>query len=309
MFSIALQGSIGSVTLWAAFAVFVAIMLALDLGVFNRRAHRIGYREAIVWSTVWIALALAFGAGIFVHFGKERGAEFIAGWLIEKALSVDNLFVFLVIFRTFGTPPEHQHRALFWGVIGAVVFRVALILAGLELLARFHFLVYVLGGVLIVTGAKLLFARDDATEEESGVVRFFRRWTKGGAASFLLLIAVIEVSDIIFALDSIPAVLAISKDDFVVITSNIFAILGLRSLFFLIAGALERVHYLKIGLAVVLIFVGAKMAAAEYVTVPIVVSLGVIVGILGLAVVASLLRKVPEEVDPAQCAPDPKTDA
>lgn len=302
-----LAETIGSIPLWVGFGVFIFAMLALDLGVFNRKAHKVTFKESLVWSLIWIGLSLAFGGGMFAFFGQDRGAEFLAAWIIEKALSVDNLFVFLVIFQTFKTPPEHQHRALFWGVIGAVFFRAAFIFAGTALLARFHWLVYVLAAVLIITGAKLLMVRDDGVEEENFVVRFFRKMLGSNPASFIVLIAIIECSDLIFALDSIPAVLAISADPFVVVTSNIFAILGLRSLFFMLAGALEKIHYLKVGLAVVLIFVGVKMAIADHFHIPILASLGVVVLILGGAVVASLLRKpTPEETAaPSAEAPAP----
>ena len=285
-----LATSVGSPPLWIGFGVFVLAMLALDLGVFNRKAHRIGYKESIVWSAVWISLSLIFGGGVFAFLDHQRGAEFLAAWIIEKALSVDNLFVFLVIFKTFKTPPEHQHRALFWGVVGAVVFRAAFIFAGIEILKLFHPAVYVLGGFLIFTGFKILMVKEDGTEEEGPVVRVFKRWLGDNPASFIVLILIIEMSDIIFALDSIPAVLAISDYPFIVLTSNIFAILGLRSLYFLIAGALEQIHYLKAGLAIVLVFVGGKMIAQEWFHIPILASLGVIVLILGGAIGASMMR-------------------
>jgi tellurite resistance protein TerC len=306
----ALATTVGSLPLWIGFGLFIVAMLALDLGVFNRKAHKIGFKESAIWSAVWISLSLIFGGGIFAFLDTERGAEFIAAWLIEKALSVDNLFVFLVIFRTFKTPPEQQHRALFWGVIGAVIFRGAFIFLGTEVLARFKPAVYVLGGFLVFTGLKILTVREDGTEEENFVVRQFRKWLGDNPASFLVLIAIIESSDIIFAVDSIPAVLAISNDPFIVVTSNIFAILGLRSLYFLLAGALEKVHYLKAGLAVVLIFVGIKMVGESYFHIPIVVSLGIIVLILGSAIGASMLwpPKPHEEKAPEPAAPAPHSE-
>jgi tellurite resistance protein TerC len=292
-----LADSIGSIPLWTGFGLFVAAMLALDLGVFNRKAHKITLKESIVWSGVWITLSLLFGGGIFVFLSSERGAEFLAAWLIEKALSVDNLFVFLVIFKTFKTPPEQQHRALFWGVIGAIFFRGAFIVGGTWLLALFHPLVYILGGFLIFTGIKLAMTKEDGEGEDNFVIRKARQLLGDNPASFIVLIAIIEVSDIIFALDSIPAVLAISTDQFIVVTSNIFAILGLRALYFLVAGALEEIRYLKVGLSIILIFVGVKMCAGDYFHVPILVSLGVIVLILGGATVASVLNPAPKHVE------------
>jgi tellurite resistance protein TerC len=286
-----LATSVGSPPLWIGFGIFIVAMLALDLGVFNRKAHKIGYKESIVWSAIWISLSLIFGGGVFVFLDHQRGAEFLAAWIVEKALSVDNLFVFLVIFKTFKTPPEQQHRALFWGVVGAVFFRAAFIFAGTAILAMFKPAVYILGGFLVFTGFKILMVKEDGTEEEGAVVRLFKRWLGDNPASFVVLIMIIELSDIIFALDSIPAVLAISDDPFIVVTSNIFAILGLRSLYFLIAGALEQIHYLKAGLAIVLIFVGVKMIVQKWYHVPVLVSLAVIVVILGGAIVASMMRK------------------
>ncbi|HVG93418.1 MAG TPA: TerC family protein [Planctomycetota bacterium] len=291
---------------WGGFLLFVLSMLALDLGVFHRRSHEVAPREALVWSLVWVALALAFNAGVWRWMGAERGLEFLSGYLIEKSLSVDNIFVFAVIFGALRTPPQHQHRVLFWGILTALVLRGAMIFAGVALLERFHGLIYVLGGFLVLTGVRLLVQREcdpeqgfafrlvrrlvpSTTRYEGG--RFFTR--EGGrrvATPLFVALVLVEVTDVIFALDSIPAIFAVTRDPFVVFTSNVFAILGLRSLYFLLAGAVGKFHYLKAGLAAVLVFVGLKMALVEVVKIPPAVSLPVIAGILVLAVVASLAR-------------------
>ena len=301
--------SIASPGLFVGFLAFVLAMLALDLGVFHRNAHQVTIREAATWSAVWVAFALLFNAGLFFWFGAERALEFTAGFLIEKALAVDNIFVFVVIFTAFGIPAAYQHRVLFWGVLGALVMRAAFIAAGGAMLARFHWTMYVFGGVLALTGLKLLFQRQEAAPGENKLVQWVRRWIpatqelhgdkfivrQGGrrlATPLLMALVAVEVSDLVFAVDSIPAIFAVTKDPFIVFTSNIFAILGLRSLYFLLAGIIDRFVYLKTGLAVVLMFVGAKMLLIDTVKVPIGVSLGVIAGILGLSIVASLLRPV-----------------
>jgi tellurite resistance protein TerC len=300
--------TVGSPALWAGFIVFVLGLLALDLGVFHRKAHAVTLKEAAVWSVVWVSLAAAFNAGLWALFGPERGLEFATGYLLEKALAVDNIFVFVVIFSTFAVPPAYQHRVLFWGVLGALVMRAAFIFAGGALLQRFHWTMYVFGAVLLITGVKLLLQRDAAPHPEKNlVVRWFQRWvpmTKGyrGAAftvvengrrlatPLLLALVALEVTDLIFAVDSIPAIFAVTQDPFIVFTSNIFAILGLRSMYFLLAGVIERFTYLKVGLSLVLVFVGAKMLLTGVYKLPIAASLGIIAGILGLSVVASLLR-------------------
>jgi tellurite resistance protein TerC len=299
--------SIGSPLLWGGFLAFVLGMLALDLGVFNRKAHAVGHREAIVWTLVWVGLALSFNAAIYLWFGPRQGLEFLTGYLIEKALSVDNLFVFLVLFSFFAVPAALQHRVLFWGILGALVMRGAFIFLGTALIRTFHWVIYVFGAFLVVTGIRLLAQREEEQHpERNPVLRLFRRVVpsvadyrgprflvrEGGrllATPLLMVVVVVEATDIVFAVDSIPAVFAITTDPFIVFTSNIFAILGLRALYFLLAGMLGRFRFLKVGLGLVLAFVGAKMLLSGWTEVPIPVSLGVIAGLLALSVLASLV--------------------
>ena len=298
--------SIGTPWLWAGFTAFVLAMLALDLGVFHRRKHEVGAREAFAWSGVWITLALAFGGIVWAAFGAARAEEYVAGWLIEKSLSVDNLFVFVVIFGAFRIPARDQHRVLFWGIVSALVLRAAMILGGSVLLERFEWLAYVLGVFLVATGARLWLHRRDAPDPEGGMVvrwvrraipstprlsagRFFVR--EGGrrlATPLFLALVAVELTDVVFAVDSIPAIFAVTTDPFIVYTSNIFALLGLRSLYFLLAGLVERFVHLKAGLAAVLVYVGAKMSAAGWVEIPPAISLGVIAAILGTAILLSI---------------------
>ncbi len=298
--------SIGSPALWAGFIAFVVVMLAVDLGLFHRKAHAVGFREAATWSLVWIALSLLFNLWVWRTFGPERGLEFLTGYLVEKSLSVDNVFVFLVVFSSLAVPAAYQHRVLFWGILGALALRAAMIFAGTALLARFHWLVYAFGAFLVFTGVKLFLHRHETPHpERSPVLRLARRWIPSttrfhGAAFFaieggrrvatplLMALLLVEVTDVVFAVDSIPAIFAITRDPFIVFTSNIFAILGLRSLFFLLAGLVDRFRYLKVGLSAVLVFVGVKMIAVELVKVPPALSLAVIGALLGLSVAASL---------------------
>jgi tellurite resistance protein TerC len=307
--------TVGTPLLWAGFLAFVFAMLALDLGVFHRQSRAVSAREALAWSLVWIGLALAFNAAIYYWFGPARALEFLTGYLIEKALSVDNLFVFVVIFSYFSVSSAQQHRVLFWGILGALVMRAVFIVAGGALLQAFHWTIYLFGGLLLVTGVKLLRQKEgDIHPERNPVVqliarafpvstaatgeRFFVREAGRWAITPLFMALVtVEVSDLVFAVDSIPAIFAITTDPFIVFTSNIFAILGLRSLYFLLAGMIGRFRYLNVGLAAVLIFVGAKMMLVEWIKLPIVVSLGVVAGLLTLSVVASILRSggPPEE--------------
>ena len=300
--------TVGTPALWAGFVAFVLAMLAVDLGVFHRKAHDVSMKEAGAWSAVWVALALSFNALVYAWFGSERALEFTTGYLIEKALAVDNIFVFVVIFGAFAVPSVHQHRVLFWGVLGALVMRAAFILAGGAFLARFHWAIYVFGAVLAITGVKLLLQRHQELHPERNVlVRAFQRIfpvshePSGGkfvvrrdgrlmATTLLVALVAVEVTDLVFAVDSIPAIFAVTTDPFIVFTSNIFAILGLRSLYFLLAGVITKFAYLKVGLSFVLIFVGAKMLAMDFFKVPIGASLGIIAAILGLSIVASLLR-------------------
>ncbi|MDQ7842304.1 MAG: TerC family protein [Armatimonadota bacterium] len=304
------MSSIGTPLLWAAFLLFVAAMLALDLGVFHRRAHTIRPREALGWSIFWIVLALVFAVGMWRWFGPQRGLEFLTGYLIEKALSVDNIFVFLVIFSYFGVPTAYQHRVLFWGIVGAVVFRLAFILAGAALLAAFHWIIYVFGGLLIVTGLRMLRSGEEVHPERNrlvglarrllpvvpryhGAAFFVREGGRRAATPLMIALLTVEATDIVFAVDSIPAIFAITTDPFIVFTSNLFAILGLRALYFLLAGLLHRFHYLKVGLSLVLVFVGLKMLISPVLRIPIVLSLGVVALLIGVSVAASLLRRPP----------------
>ncbi len=306
--------TIGSPLLWAGFIVFVLAMLAVDLGVFHRKAHEVSLKEAAIWSGVWASFAVLFNVGVYFWFGADRALEFTTGYLIEKALAVDNIFVFVIIFSTFAIPAIYQHRVLFWGVLGALIMRAGFIFAGAAFIQRFHWAIYLFGGVLAVTGLKLLFQRhEEVHPEKSFMVRWVQRvfpitpTLRGDrffvleqgrryATPLLLALVVVEVSDVIFAVDSIPAIFAITTDPFIVFTSNIFAILGLRSLYFLLAGIITKFSYLKIGLSFVLIFVGAKMLLVDVYKVPIMASLGVIAGILTLSVVASLVKaRLPEQ--------------
>jgi tellurite resistance protein TerC len=299
--------------MWAGFTLFVLAMLALDLGVFHREAHAVKVREAAIWSVVWVSLALAFNGWIASAFGAQRALEFLSGYLIEKALAVDNIFVFIVIFSSFRIPAAYQHRVLFWGILGALVMRATFIFLGAALLTRFHWIMYVFGAFLLLTGIKLLVQRDSEPHPENNpLFKLFTRMlpstpTLDGphftarvdgrllATPLLLVLVLIEITDLVFAIDSIPAIFAITTDPFIVFTSNIFAILGLRSMFFLLAGAMDRFHYLKIGLAFVLIFVGAKMGLMDIYKIPIGTSLAVIAAILATAVAGSWLRPTPTQ--------------
>jgi tellurite resistance protein TerC len=301
------EASVGDPTLWLGFIAFVLAMLALDLGLFHRKAHVVGLRESLGWTGLWIALSLVFGAGLWWRFGADAGLEFLTGYLIEKSLSIDNLFVFILVFAALGIPSHLQHRVLFWGVVTALVLRAGMIFAGAALLARFHWLAYAMGGFLVVSGARLLLARRDAPgRAEPGWMRLVRRivpsttaldgdrftTVRGGrrvATPPLMALLLVESSDVVFAIDSIPAIFAITEDPFIVFTSNIFALLGLRSLYFAVAGLMTRFRYLQVGLAAVLVFIGAKMAAVGLVKVPPAASLLVVLGLLGAAMAASSL--------------------
>ncbi len=299
--------SVGTPALWAGFIAFVVALLALDLGVFHRNAHEVTLKEAGIWSVVWISLALAFN-GLVVHwFGPERGLEFLTGYLIEKALAVDNIFVFYAIFGYFAVPAVYQHRVLFWGVLGALAMRAIFIFAGAALLAKFHWLLYVFGAILILTAIKLFVVADEGIHpERNPVYRLFRRFlptvseyhgskftiVKDGkryATPLLVVLVLVEWTDLVFAVDSIPAIFAVTSDPFIVFTSNIFAILGLRSLFFLLQGVIGRFHLLKPALAAVLLFVGSKMLLIDLYKIPISASLGVVAGLIALGVIGSLL--------------------
>ncbi len=293
---------------WLAFNLFVLGMLALDLGVFHRKAHEVSLKEAGAWSAVWIALALAFNAGLYFWKGQEPALQFLAGYLIEKSLSADNIFVFVLIFGYFAVPAAYQHRVLFWGILGALLMRGAFIAAGAALLAKFHWIIYLFGAFLIVTGVKMALVRSEGIHpERNPLVRLTRRLIpvtadyygqsffvrQGGrlvATPLLLVLLLVESTDLVFAVDSIPAIFAITSDPFIVYTSNVFAILGLRSLYFLLAGVVEKFAYLKLGLSVVLAFVGVKMLLTDAAKIPIGISLAFIAAVIGVSILASLLR-------------------
>jgi tellurite resistance protein TerC len=292
---------------WILFNLFVLLMLALDLGVLNRRAHTIRLTEALGWSAVWIALACAFAVIVYFWHGRAESLQFITGYVVELTLSVDNLFIFLVIFRYFKVPDEHQHKVLFWGILGALVMRGLFIAAGVGLIRRFAWITYVFGVLLIFSGIKLLRQGDARIKpEKNPVLRLFRRFLPvtnefvGGqfftrrdrlyATPLFIVLLVVETSDILIAVDSVPAVLAITLNAFIVYTSNVFAILGLRSMYFALSGMLERFHYLHYGLSAVLILIGLKMIAAHYVTIPTEWALVSVLAVLGTSIAASLVK-------------------
>ena len=299
---------ISTTWIWIGFAVFVLAMLALDLGVFHRRSREVGAREALAWSAVWITLALVFNGLVYFWWGADRALQFLTAYVVELSLSVDNLFVFLLIFAYFRVPAEYQHKVLFWGILGALLMRAVFIALGVTLVEAFHWIIYVFGGFLLVTGIKMAFDHNkEVHPEKNPILRLFRRFVpitegyhggrffvhEGGlrmATPLFVVLLMVESTDLVFAVDSVPAVLAISTDPFIVYTSNVFAILGLRSLFFALAGLMKLFYYLHYGLAAVLVFVGLKMLLSHVFKIPIAVSLSVIIGVLGVSVGASLLR-------------------
>jgi tellurite resistance protein TerC len=298
-----------STWMWIGFNVFVLAMLALDLGVFHRKTHVVSFKESITWTVVWVALALLFNAGIWHFFGSQKALEFFTGYVIEKSLSVDNVFVFAMLFSYFAVPQLYQHKVLFWGVLGALVMRAAMIALGAALIAKFSWIIYVFGAFLILTGIKLVLKREEEIHpERNPVVRLFKKLVpvtsdyrgdkffvvENGlrhATPLFVVLLLVEFSDLIFAVDSIPAIFAVTTDPFIVYTSNVFAILGLRSLYFALAGVINKFHYLKVGLGVVLSFVGVKMMLAHSpYKIDTLVSLAVVVGIIAASIVASVLR-------------------
>ena len=303
---------------WLGFLVLVGGLLALDLGVFHRDAHEVQRREALMWSAVWIGLALLFNAGVFIFMGTQSGVEWFTGYVIEKSLAIDNVFVFLLIFATFAVPPQYQHRVLFWGIVGAIFMRAALIGFAGVLLGTFHFIIYLFGAFLIFTGLRFLKGGHEAPSLETNrLVRLVRRFfpvtdeyegqkfmvRRNGVlylTPLFLVLILIETSDLVFAVDSIPAIYAVTNDPFIVFTSNIFAILGLRALYFVLAGYLAGLRYLKPGLAAVLMFVGTKMILVDIYKIPSLVSLGVIITILAVAVLASLRARPAKVTDYAE---------
>jgi tellurite resistance protein TerC len=301
---------------WIVFNVIIFTMLALDLGVFNKRAHKISVKEALIWSAVWITLGLIFNIFVYLEFGKTKALQFLTGYVIEYSLSVDNIFVFILIFTYFSVKAQYQHKILFWGILGALVMRGIFIFAGITLINKFHWIVIIFGGFLVFSGIKMLFQKEEISvePEKNRIVKLFRKFfpvteTLHGDSLFIrqnkrlfatplfLVLLVIESSDLIFAVDSIPAVLAISQDTFIVYTSNIFAILGLRSLYFAVSGIMGLFRFLKVGLAIVLAFVGFKMLASYiHFEIPILVSLAIIVSILLVSIIASVIIKKKESL-------------
>jgi tellurite resistance protein TerC len=294
--------------LWLAFGTIIFVMLALDLGFFHRRDHVIPIKEALLWSTFWIGLALLFNLGVFLWLGKQEGLEFLTAYLVEESLSVDNLFVFILIFSVLGVPALYQHRVLFWGIIGALAMRALMIALGITLIETFHWIIFVFGAFLIVTGVRMTFRKEKEVDPgKNPVLKLVRRLLpvtesyegskffvkKGGIAATPLFVALIavETTDLVFAVDSIPAVLAITTDPFIVYTSNAFAILGLRSIYFALAGLLPLFRFLRYGLSVILVFVGLKMVLGELYKMPIGIALGVVAAILVVSIMASILMR------------------
>lgn len=308
---------------WIGFNVFVLVLLAVDLGIFHRKVHAVSTREAALWTVVWISLALLFNGFLFVFEGHETGMMFLAGYLIEKSLSVDNIFIFVMLFTYFNVPLTYQHKVLFWGILGALVMRGALIGVGAYLISQFHWVLYLFGAFLIVTGIRMVLHKenDKIDIERNGVVRLLRRMVpitdryhhsaffvrQNGllfATPLLVVLLMVETTDLVFALDSIPAIFAVTQDPFLVYTSNVFAILGLRSLYFLLANVMQSFRFLKHGLSVILVFVGMKMLIADYFHMPIALSLGVIGAVLTVSITASLIY--PERTAPSAMVVEPE---
>jgi len=292
--------------MWLGFALIMGVIFILDMGVFNRKSHEIKFREALAWTLVWVSLAIAFNAGIYYFMGSVKALEFLTGYLIEESLSVDNLFVFIMIFSYFRVTRAHQPKILKWGILGALAMRGAFIMAGIGLMERFHWMLFIFGGLLVFTGIKMAFGGDQKIEPEKNLLvrlagrifpvtrdmhdgRFFvRKEGRLAITPLVLTLLVVESSDVLFAVDSIPAVLAVTRDSFIVYTSNVFAIMGLRSLYYLLANVMGMFSYLKLGISFVLAFVGAKMLLSDIYPIPIHFSLGVIVGVLAVSIAASL---------------------
>ena len=298
---------------WVVFNIFVLAMLALDLGVFHRKAHEVKIKEALTWSTIWIALALVFNLGIYVWRGPQPALEFLTGYLIEKSLSVDNIFVFLLIFSYFRVDSLYQHKVLFWGILGALIMRAAFIAAGVTLIQKFHWVIYIFGAFLVLTGIRMALQKDkEIHPERNPVLKLFRRFApvteryvegkffvkidgRTFATPLFIVVLVVETTDLIFAVDSIPAILAITLDPFIVYTSNVFAILGLRALYFALAGTMRLFYYLHYGLSTILVFIGIKMLLADIYEIPVGIALSAVASILVISVLASVVR--PRKVD------------
>jgi len=301
------------ILLWVGFNIFVLAMLALDLGIFHRRAHIVGIKEALIWSAIWIILALTFNLGIYFWRGPETALEFLTGYLIEKSLSVDNLFVFLMIFSYFNVDSLYQHKVLFWGILGALITRAIFIATGITLIQNFHWVIYVFGAFLILTGIRMAIRKEKeihpernpllklfrrfmpVTEEYEGEKFFLKRGGRYFATPLFIVLLIVETTDIIFAADSIPAILAITLDPFIVYTSNVFAILGLRALYFALAGIMRLFHHLHYGLSAVLIFVGTKMILADIYKIRVSIALSLIAVILLISIIASMIHPQKEE--------------
>jgi len=306
--------------LWVGFSAFVLAMLVLDLAVFHRKAHVVRVKEALVWSAVWIGLALAFNVAIYFLKGKEAAIQFLTGYVIEKSLSVDNLFVFLVIFSYFKVPAIYQHKILSWGIFGAIILRLAMILAGVALINAFHWIIYFFGGLLVLTGVKLAFQKGSGVHpERNPVVRLFKKFMpvttdyregrffvkedgRLWATPLFLVLLTVEFTDVVFAVDSIPAIFAVTSDPFILYTSNIFAILGLRALYFALAGVMDLFHYLKFGLAFILVFIGVKMLIVDVVKISTGTSLAVVGAFILLSILASVLRPPKKREDHVQAS-------
>lgn len=303
-----------SLTLWVIFNLFIFLMLLVDLYVFNRKPHEITIKESLVWTAIWIAQALVFGVGVYYYMGSATALDYYTGYLIEKSLSVDNIFVFLLVFSYFGVPPKYQHKVLFWGIFGALVMRFVFIFAGVALINEFHWIIYIFGAFLIFTGVKLALEKDKeihpernpvlklvrrlvpVTKEYHGEKFFIRKMGRTIATPMFIVLVVIETTDLVFAVDSIPAILAITTDEFIVYSSNAFAILGLRALYFALSGVMRLFHYLHYGLSLILIFVGIKMLMADFYHIPTPYALGFIVLTLSASIVFSIL--FPKEKSP-----------
>ncbi len=294
---------------WIGFNVFILCLLMLDLVVFNKKPHEVSIKEALVWSSIWITLALSFNIVVYYWFGYDLALQYFTGYLIEKSLSVDNLFVFLLLFSFFKVPPKYQHKVLYWGILGALVMRGTLIMLGAALVAKFHWILLVFGGFLVVTGIKMALQKEEKEvhPERNIVVRMFKKIIpvtpgyheekffitinkKRYATLLIIVLIVIETTDLLFAVDSIPAIFAVSTDSFIIYSSNVFAILGLRSLYFALAGMINMFYYLRHGLSVILTFIGLKMLVADIFPIPIGIALGVVGSVLLIAVVASIVR-------------------
>ncbi|MFU8813215.1 MAG: TerC family protein [Balneolaceae bacterium] len=310
-----------SLTVWVVFNIFIISMLVVDLMVFNRKPHEISIRESLVWTGIWIVLAILFGIGLYYYSGPDQALDYFTGYLIEKSLSVDNIFVFLLIFTYFGVEPKYQHKVLFWGIFGALVFRFIFIFAGVALIERFHWMIYLFGAFLVFTGIKLAFEKDKEirpernpilklvrrfipiTKEYHGQNFFIRKRGRLIATPMFVVLIVIETTDIVFAVDSIPAIMAITRDTFIIYSANAFAILGLRALYFALAGVMRLFHYLHYGLSFILVYVGVKMLLEDLYTIPTWITLTVLIGTITLSIIASLFfpkkdPPIPKNIQP-----------